>query len=195
LTPDAATHLAAGRDGRDPARRRASRTGKRGPVPSQANGEGASAMDPASRPCGPSADCNPKIKVIFEYWTRISPPGALPGRQHFDPLDLKALLPNLWIVDVVGDPPRFKYRIAGTKIVDYLGQEPTGKWMDEVFPHLEESYTFRDLMTTVREGRPQWRRGTPTLQIEKSFKVVEQLSLPLASDGKKVDMVMNLTVF
>ncbi len=152
-------------------------------------------MDRAFRDCDPLANCHPKIKTVIEYWSRIGPDGALPGRQHFDPVDLKTLLANLWLVDVVGDPPRFKYRVAGTKIVEYLGQEPTQKWMDEVFPHLEETHTFRDLMTAVREGRPQWRRGTPTLQPQKSFKVVEQVTLPLAGDGKNVDMVLNLTIF
>jgi hypothetical protein len=140
------------------------------------------------------ADCHPMVRSIVEYWLGIGPADALPGRQHFDPIDIWSLIRNVWIVDVFGDPPRFRYRVAGTKVVDYIGQEPTGKTMDEVFPHFQETETCNGLLRVVAKRVPHWRRGTPTLRSDKSFTIVEQVSLPLARDGRTVDMVLNLSV-
>lgn len=140
------------------------------------------------------ADCHPMVRSLVEYWRGIGPADALPGRQHFDPIDVWSLVRNLWIVDVYGAPPRFRYRVAGTKVVDYIGREPTGKFMDEVFPHFSETETGKSLLRIVASGVPRWRRGTPTLRDDKGFKVVEQVSLPLARDGRTVDMVLNLSV-
>lgn len=140
-------------------------------------------------------DCHPKIRSLAEYWLRICPENGIPGRQHFDPLDIWDLVSNVWIVDVFGAPPRFRYRVIGTRIVEYLGSDPTGETMDEVFPHFSETFTGKHLLEVVTEGRPRWRRGTPTLRYEKDFKLVEQVSLPLAGDGKTTDMVLSLTEF
>lgn len=139
-------------------------------------------------------DCHPMVRTIVEYWLRIGPADALPGRQHFDPIDIWNLIRNVWIVDVCGEPPQFRYRVAGTKVVDYIEQEPTGKMMDEVFPHFDETETCKNLLRVVADRVPRWRRGAPTLRSDKSFKVVEQISLPLARDGRTVDMILNLSV-
>jgi len=40
------------------------------------------------------------VKSLYSYWRAISPPGRLPGRQHFDPLDVPRLLPNIWQIGV-----------------------------------------------------------------------------------------------
>lgn len=135
------------------------------------------------------------VRALVEYWLRIGPADGIPGRQHFDPVDVWDLIRNIWIVDVVGSPPRFQYRVAGTRIVDYIGQEPTGKTVDVVFPHFPQTESGKDLLRTVNDRVPRWRRGTPTLRSDKAYKTVEQISLPLARDGRTVDMVLNLSVF
>lgn len=135
------------------------------------------------------------VKSMIDYWLRIGPADSLPGRQHFDPVDIWDLIQNVWMVDVRDSPPRFRYRVAGTKVVDYIGQEPTGKTMDEVFPHFHNTETSKDLLRVLAEKSPRWRRGPPTLRSDKNFKIVEQVSLPLAADGSTVDIVLNLTVY
>lgn len=99
-------------------------------------------------------DCHPKIRSLAEYWLRISPENCIPGRQHFDPLEIWDLVSNVWIVDVFDSPPRFRYRVVGTRIVEYLGRDPTGETMDEVFPHFSETFTGKHLLEVVTEGRP-----------------------------------------
>lgn len=140
-------------------------------------------------------DCHPMVRSIAEYWLGIGPADALPGRQHFDPVDIWPLIRNVWMVDVVGSPPQFRYRVVGTKVVAYIEQEPGARMMDEIFPHFEDTETCKDMIRVVERRAPRWRRGTPTLRRDKDFKTVEQISLPLAGDGRTVDIILNLTVY
>lgn len=105
--------------------------------------------------CDLPDDCHPMVRSIVEYWLRIAPGEALPGRQHLDPIDIWGLIANVWMVDVCGSPPRFRYRVAGTKIVEYIGRDPTGMSMDEVFPHFENTETCKDLLRIVEEHCPR----------------------------------------
>ena len=60
--------------------------------------------------------------------------GRLPGRQHVSPFDIVPLLPRVWLLDVVRDPLRFRYRLVRTGEVRTLGREVTGQWIDEAHP-------------------------------------------------------------
>src|SRR5688572_5758180 len=86
----------------------------------------------AWQPCGPATDraaWNPLLARFFDYWLAIRPSAdCLPGRQHFDPIDIPHVMPRVWLLDVVrdGDRLRFRYRLVGTKEVETLQQEATG---------------------------------------------------------------------
>src|ERR1043165_1122637 len=69
------------------------------------------------------ADAHPKIRQLVDYWHALpSELGMLPGRQQFDPLQVHALLPHLWLLDVstsviAGTPLQFKVRLIGGGLV------------------------------------------------------------------------------
>ena len=137
-------------------------------------------------------DCHELVRQIVEYWVAIRPPDGLPGRQHFDPLDVPGLLPNIRLLDVVGDQPRFRIRLMGTRLRDVFGAEQTGRWLDEVFPNLNGSVTHSELVKTVIAKTPRWRRGKPALSGERDFLDMERVYLPFARDGTTVDMILTL---
>lgn len=95
-------------------------------------------------------DCQEKIRQIVDYWISIHPESGLPGRQHFDPLDIPQLLPNLRLQDIVGDPPRIRMRLMGTRILEFFGQEHTGKWFDATFVDFKSSRTYQDFLSVVQ---------------------------------------------
>ena len=42
-----------------------------------------------------TARWHPRVARLYRYWLSIHPPGGgLPGRQHFDPVDVPELLPG-----------------------------------------------------------------------------------------------------
>src|SRR5579859_1220842 len=79
---------------------------------------------------------HPMVRRFYEYWLSIAPPGRLPGRQHVRPEDIVPLLSRLWMVDVFRDPLRFRYRLVGTNVVNAIGCELTGRWLEEVQPEV-----------------------------------------------------------
>src|SRR5262249_11605642 len=122
--------------------------------------------------------------------------GRLPGRQHIDPLDVPALLPSLVLFDVVthpdagpGDAPlRFRVRIAGGMLVELIGANPTGRFIDEFVAddrrrQLNAAYAgvVRDRAAHFWENQ-LWTPG-------REFVRVQRLALPLARDGQTVDMI------
>ena len=140
-------------------------------------------------------DCHPEIREIVDHWHAIRPNGGLPGRQHFDPLDVPRLLPSIRMLDVDGAPPRFKARLMGTKMRDSVGYEQTGKWLDEVYPDFETSSAFLGLNAVIHTGTLNWRRGHPMLFYGKEFMTIERVYLPLARDGVAVDMILTYLLF
>jgi hypothetical protein len=137
---------------------------------------------------------HPRIRRLYDYWAAAAPCGVLPGRQHVEPADFPDLLPDIWLLDVQRDPFRLRYRLAGTHVVNCVGRELTGRWMDQVQPlSMAPGYLdrYRDVVET---GKPSWRRGPPRLHAERGYSVLENILLPLARDGKNVDMLLALTV-
>jgi hypothetical protein len=147
-------------------------------------------------PHEPTASWHPKIRCVHEYWLRIHPgTGNLPGRQHFDPLAVRPLLPNLWMLDVQRDPLRFRYRLAGTRIVEAAGVEPTGEWLDDAHPNVRRHPEYLDrYRAVVREGKPRWRRGRARLWTNRDYREIENVILPFSADGAQVDLLVMLTV-
>ena len=140
---------------------------------------------------------HPKIRQFHDYWQSIHPsPGVIPGRQHFDPLAIAPLLPSIWLVDVVRPPIRFRYRLVGTRIVEALGQEVTGQWLDEAHPDFGPNLrSYQDYVSVAEEKRPSWRRGKPIfMAYAEACVALERLLLPLARDGSTVDLIAALTI-
>jgi hypothetical protein len=120
----------------------------------------------------------------------------LPGRQHFDPLAIYALLPGIWLLDVQHEPFRLRYRLVGTEAVEAIGTEVTGQWMDDVHPAVSQTPGYLDRYRAVVEEKiPSWRRGTPQLWTNKRYGTLENMVVPLAHDGVTVDILVALTVF
>jgi len=138
---------------------------------------------------------HPRAVRLYRYWRSIAPGGALPGRQHLDPIDIAELLSCIWLLDVQRSPFRLRYRLAGTTIIEALGREVTGQWLDEAHPHIEDRAGFIARYSGVVEsGQPSWRKGHARLWTHRDFGVVENLLLPFARDGHAVDMLCALTV-
>jgi len=74
---------------------------------------------------------SPVIHRLYDYWrSKGGGEGRIPPRSAIEPLELVEILPNLALVEAVG--PRFRYRLIGTRIVEFTGRDSTGKHFDEL---------------------------------------------------------------
>jgi hypothetical protein len=135
---------------------------------------------------------------LYAYWASRREPGRLPGRRNIDPADFKRHLPTVSLIDVLPSPSvelarDYRLRLAGTALYEVFRSEITGKRLDEVYDAPVASYWRTELDKVVDLRRPgvgshslAWR-GAPHLSIV-------WLRLPLASDGRRVDMIMGYDV-
>lgn len=151
------------------------------------------AFDYSQDPPGPiePANWHPYLRELLAYYEKISPPGQLPGRQHFQPQAVPAVLPRVILLDVHRPPLRYKYRLVGTKEAELYGHDPTGRWYDEVRPRSDKTENgYRRLTDAAERGIMSYRKG-PVLAIRhREHQSAENLVAPFAADGRTVDMII-----
>ncbi len=137
---------------------------------------------------------HPKIERFYAYWLSVHPPTGLPGRQHIDPAAIPDLLPHVYMVDVLREPLRFRYRLVGTEYALRMGHDLTGRFLDEAHPGFPE--LVRQYVATVEQRQPHYRNG-PVLfaAAQKDFRSIERLMVPMARNGVDVDMIFGLIVY
>lgn len=133
--------------------------------------------------------CHASVRQLYEYWRAKSGQRAMPARSDLDPADMKSILPNLILVDVVDDDRRYVYRLVGTHEVEMRGGDPTGKPVKDAYYAESAEDTIRFLDHAVQTRQPVLYRGTyqPT-----STRTQEEdtIFLPLSSDGASVNMIL-----
>jgi hypothetical protein len=113
-----------------------------------------------------------------------------------DPADIPDLLPNIRLVEVHRDPLRFRYRLLGSRVDVVHGRSLTNAWLDDVHGgHPNGAALLDEYRRVVETGQPSWRRGTPHVVPEPECATVEVLRLPLARDGRTVDMLLCLNLY
>lgn len=133
---------------------------------------------------------SPAVTQLLEYWRSIKPADLLPGRQLLDPKDIRSILPYVWLVDVHRAPLRFRYRLLGTAIVDQLGREMRGEWIDEADRDLLASDAYSSYAVAAEQRLLVWRVDpNPS-----GSRRIERLILPLADDGRVVNMLLGVTI-
>jgi hypothetical protein len=142
----------------------------------------------------PPATAHPKIAELHDYWRRLAPaPGMLPARRQIDPVDIPGLLANLWLADVVGEPPRFRFRLIGGAMERIGVAAAKGDFFDRHVP--DDCMPMRQFRFVVAERQPVWFRGPAFLPHRAKMFELERLTLPLAGDGATVDTLLTITVF
>lgn len=136
----------------------------------------------------------PVLRDLLGYWNKCRGNRPLPARSDIDATEVPALLPYIFVIDVLDDPRDFRFRIAGTHIRDALGEEITGKHIGEVFPPEFGAEVHQIWSQVVSDKRPV--RGTGDLWIPgREFVKWEGLAMPLSSGGGSVNMLLGGVVF
>jgi hypothetical protein len=140
----------------------------------------------------PAKAIDPRFREFFDYWISKAPPHGLPGRQHIDPLEFPKLLPGIALFDVLreGDAFRFRWRLIGTALVDAIGADYTGRFVDEVvLLSVKYEAVYNVFVELVRTKQPNYWE-MPLTRVGRDFISLQRLALPLATDGETVDMII-----
>ena len=136
----------------------------------------------------------PALSDLLQVWTAKRGMRWLPAREDFDPLELKRFLGDIYLVDAEEWPKRLRYRLVGTNICSYTGQDLTNRYFDEI-------YRGRDLRAAMRaQGRAIESAGPARLTgearcAENTFVDCEAAVLPLSRDQVRIDMLLCMMAF
>jgi len=149
------------------------------------------------------SDCPEVVRDFYRYWDGKRRGRLMPARADLDPGEIKSLLPNMIIVDVVPDERRFVYRLVGTMEVEVRGNDPTGKTvLEAAFPGSRERVTGNRVSAPAnREGavgnyervvreRAPWRHDLHAESPDGRLIDAIVLFLPLSDDGETVNKIV-----
>ena len=136
--------------------------------------------------------CHPKVRALTEYWLSIHPAEGIPGRQHFEPLDVPALLPNIYLVDVCPATRTFTFRLMGTALVKLFDRDHTGLPFETAYDGGRRSHSYRDMVGMLSSRQPCWRKAPGYFRKDRDHLTLERVVFPLARDGRTVDIILGL---
>ncbi|HYE46020.1 MAG TPA: PAS domain-containing protein [Caulobacter sp.] len=130
-----------------------------------------------------------RLQRLFAYWQGKHHGDLLPGRADIDPVEMKPFLTVVYLVDVLAND-QFRYRLLGTEIVNRAGRDMTGQLLSPG----THGRTFEPMRAIYREAIARKamafsRRARPRHADDRALRA-DGLVLPLASDGRTVDMLM-----
>ena len=122
------------------------------------------------------------VHRLHDYWmAKGGALGRIPSRSDIEPLELVEILPNLAIVEAIEG--RWRYRLIGTRIVEFVGRDSTGKFFDELEFERREPFWVRRY-TRVFAGEVLHGRDVMRW-VERDFIPYYWIGLPLLTpDGR-----------
>jgi hypothetical protein len=136
---------------------------------------------------------HPRLRRFYDYWLGKCGGRRFPSRREIDPLDFPYVLGDLMLVDVLGDPPRFRARLHGANLATRAGYDMTGKWLDELPRPEYRTYVLERCRSLVASGEPLVVIHDRILDDRLSR--YEALWLPLSGDQVHVDLLICALIY
>ena len=134
-----------------------------------------------------------KLRRLHRDWDLRRGGRKFPARADFNPWDLKYIVGNLSLIDVLRDPLRFVFRLHATGNAERIGVDLTGKEV-AMMPTAKLAARVRaHYELVVATGAPvaQHRDG----RFDERDWDYEVLVLPLSNDGAAINMLMSALVW
>jgi hypothetical protein len=132
---------------------------------------------------------NPKLRRLYEYWSRQRGDRKWPARADLDPVEMRFVLGNVILAEVLPEtPPRYRIRLHGTTLSQYVGYDLTGKMLDDMpVPEFRE-LSRRSFTKVVGTGEPL--HIVADRMVDDRMQHYESILMPLSSDGERIDMLL-----
>ena len=97
---------------------------------------------------------SPLLQQLHAYWEGKRGARLAPVRDELDPAEIVRLLPHLFLIDAIGMPSRFRYRLIGTAVVELTGRDLTGHFVDENLEKAKFAAVVEPYEAVIRQARP-----------------------------------------
>jgi hypothetical protein len=132
-------------------------------------------------------------RAFFAYWDSRRQGRRMPARPDLDPIDMKAWLSGIQLIDVFENPRKLVYRLVGEVEVQMRGFNHAGRQVEDAFFAVSKEEALRNYDLTIDGGWMvyDWARYVAAGGFQVSQ---ETIFLPLSDDGRRVNMVVTFTV-
>jgi hypothetical protein len=144
--------------------------------------------DPVVSAEGPS---EPDLIELYRYWDRLRGDRRMPSRSEIDPTEApRGILPRLMLVDVLGTPRRYRFRLMGTWVTEASGGDLTGRYFDDSRFAKKSPILINQYDAVADSGKPLYSVEPFENPVTKVTLPVGRLLLPLSTDGNRVDAIL-----
>lgn len=133
----------------------------------------------------------PQLVNFFAYWRAKRGSRPFPQRRDIDPIELRQVLPNILLAELVPPEGRIRFRIVGSKLAEHYGQDFSGQFLDELDYGAALAAVRREYEETIRTGQPQFSEMEYWNYAGRHFRI-RRLLLPLSEDQKFVNMIIGV---
>ncbi len=146
----------------------------------------------ATQPFPLSRTMPPRLARLHRTWQRwIRAENTMPFTDDVDPAALKTLSANLFLIDVISAPPRFRFNKLGARIVGGLGSDVTGQFADEMEVRAPFDYFIAQASATVEAHAPTLYSSSAARKGSRSG--YARIMLPAWGNGR-VDLLLGAIV-
>lgn len=133
----------------------------------------------------------PPLIGALGYWRALFSEGNPPSRADIDPMDIKDILPNINLVDVVRKDGsyRFRHRLVGTLIAKMFKGAHTGEWFDELYTREHLDTHMPEYIHSIETMAPVFREQSMEGPGYASVRY-QRLVLPLREEDGAVHILM-----
>jgi hypothetical protein len=127
-----------------------------------------------------------RLVGTYEAWKRTATGRMAPKREEITPALLRSVLPWIWMIDVVEGGADFRFRLAGDRIVQFMGRRYAGLMLSD---HLDGPFFQRMravLVECLSRKAPVAVGPVRTNLPGKQFLEMEVVVTPLSEDGDTI---------
>lgn len=131
---------------------------------------------------------------VEDYWRarcNVAGRNTIPRRRDVDPVALGKLLPQLFLLDIVGPAARLRWRLVGSAIARHEGSDPTGRWVEDSLVPEQAQIMQHFADATIRHRRPSCHAGRWCDSLKRS-QLLARLLVPLSEDGGVVSTLLGI---
>ncbi len=143
------------------------------------------------------AEADSRLARFLDYW-RGKAGAGLPRRRDIDPMEIAALLPAVFLIDVLpdadGTPADFRFSLIGQEVLDRYGPL-RGRTLSEQMSGAELHRTLEEHRLCVTARLPVYVVNSERTAADGDGLLYQRLLLPLADDSDAVTSLAGIMVF
>jgi hypothetical protein len=123
-----------------------------------------------------------RLVGVLDAWKRTAGIRLAPKREEITPSLLRTALPWIWMIDVIEGGKDFRFRIAGERVVEFMGRRHAGELLSD---NLENPFfqRMRGILLECTERKKPVAVGPIRSNLKgKEFFEMEIVVMPLSED-------------